>query len=150
MGIIISSFRGCGKQYLIDEVGSNLKIADIGPFFNSMDASEYVDKVVTAVNMYDIVFMSYTFDVRSELNSRKIHFDFFFPSIDRRPEFIEDLVRDGVPMPVIGDIDRSFESIIESFKESELEYEHKHEMSGKGHYLLNDELIQRYIQECEK
>ena len=95
MGIIISSFIGCGREYLKNIYGKKAKIFDVADEMGINDSSnqdlleECYNKVMSVVDDYDIVFIPSSKNVREIFNEHNVDYDIFYPSVERRNEFIE-------------------------------------------------------------
>lgn len=145
MGIIVSTFVGCGKTSLMAEMQGKIRIRDCGPYNEDTDLEEYVSEAVELSNSNDIVFVSSSEDVRNKLDSMGVDFDLFYPTKERRIEMLEGQVSKRTPMAQIALYDRNFNAAVEALDSSELEHEHKHLLGEKGEFLSNNELITRYI-----
>ena len=89
MGILISSFPGCGKSYLMNTHGNKAKMLDATTMMGEGQEGEYnynlwVDNIMDVVDDYDIVFVPVAEKLLEALNNRKIDYDIFYPSKDRR------------------------------------------------------------------
>ena len=149
MGIIIRSFPGCGKTYLTNTHGDKVKILNAGIDFveqnGEYDYNLFVDKVMEVVGDYDIVFIPSGKGFLSAFDSRNIDYDLFYPSKERRGEFIENAVRKRLPHYSIMTLDRDFNEHIDRFDAIEAENCYKHKMPEQGHFLGTDSAIMQYI-----
>ena len=146
MGILISSFIGCGKTYLINSQGNKAKIFDAGKeLINDEDYDSFVDKVMDIVDEYDIVFIPADEEVLDAFNEKNIDYDLFYPSKERRGEIIENCVRKRENHNTIMMLDRNFDKNIDRFDSIETENCYKHKMPEKGHFIGNDGAIMQYI-----
>lgn len=150
MGIIVSTFVGCGKSTFIAEMHNKMKLHDCGPYTEDTDLDAYVSEAVDLSNSNDIVFISASSDVREKLDKLGVDFDLFYPSKNRRLELIEGQVSKRTPMAQIAIYDRYFNDTVDAMDDSELEHEHKHVLSEKGEYFSNNELITRYVETLNK
>ena len=57
MGIIVSSFIGCGREYLKNTHGNKVKIYDAVEQLSKNDAETYFNTVMSVVDDNDIVFI---------------------------------------------------------------------------------------------
>lgn len=141
MGIIISSFLGCGKTFLTNTYGDKVKILDATGF----NKESMVDEVMGQVDKYDIVFIPSDNETRSMFNDRKIDYDVFYPSSDRRNEFIENQVRKRSKPDVIRAFDNDFGKMVSEIDNSEAENCYKHKLSNFGEFIGNNNMIMQYI-----
>lgn len=151
MGIIISSFPGCGKTYLENTNRGKVKILVADSFAPNGDniVKEYADFVMEHVGEYDIVFISSEEDILEEFNERNIDYDLFYPSKERRKEFLENYVRKRVKSTDIMKLDRDFDKNIDRFDAIEADNCYKHKMEEQGHFIGNDAAIMQYINNVE-
>jgi len=154
MGIIISSFTGCGREYLKNIYGDKVKIFDAVAEFplTNIDETENNDalescfnKVMTSVDDNDIVFIGASTAIRNYFNENNVDYDLFYPSADRRGEFIENLVRKRTPPKEIQKLDRNFEKWVQAIDDDESPNCYKHKLTNKGEYIGNTPIIMQYI-----
>ena len=155
MGIIISSFIGCGREYLKNTYGDKVKIFDAIESIPlvldengkaSDDVLEsYYNEVMDSVDDNDIVFIGSSEDVRNYFNSKDVDYDLFYPSAERRGEFIENQVRKRTNPKVIQSLDRNFEKWVKAIDDDESTNCYKHKLSNKGEYIGNTPIIIQYI-----
>ena len=150
MGIIISSFIGCGREYLKNTHGDKAKIFDaveeITLTENTQDALEnYYNRVMDIIGDYDIVFIGTLSSIRDIFNIHKVDYDIFYPSVGRRGEFIENQVRKRTKPDVIRMLDKNFEKWVNEIDEDESPNCYKHKLSKQGEYIGNEPSIIQYI-----
>ena len=155
MGIIVSSFPGCGKHYLMNTHGDKVKMLNAGqelmhtgePTTDEFgyDYNLFVDAVMKVVDDYDIVFIPTGKEFLDVFNKRNIDYDLFYPSKDRRKEFLENFVRKRVPSRDIMMLDRDFDKEIDRLDSIESENCYKHQMPELGHFIGNDGAIMQYV-----
>lgn len=149
MGIIISSFPGCGKSYLTNTHGDKVKILNAKKDFVEQEGEYnydlFVDKVMENIGEYDIIFIPSDEKILTTFNERNIDYDLFYPSKERRGEFIENFVRKRAPRNDIMMLDRDFDKNVDMFDGIEAENCYKHKLSEQGHFLGNDGAIMGYI-----
>ena len=143
MGIIISSTLGCGKDELINEYSDKIKIDDISDI--EID-DEFINKVNDLSDDNDILFVGSSNDVIDKLTESKIDFDLFYPSKERRMEFIENQVKIRAPFDVIRNLDMNFTKDVNRIDSIESENAYKHKMLNKGEYIYNNNKILKYIE----
>ena len=147
MGIIISSFKGCGRSTFIEENSGKVKIYDASQA-NPQDDEELeglVNKVMDAVNDNDIVFIDSSELTREAFNERGIDYDIFYPSKERRGEFIENLVRKRAGSKEIMEMDRHFDKLIKEIDDDESENCYKHKLSNTSEFIGNSPIIEQYV-----
>ena len=154
MGIIISSFNGCGREYFKNIYGKKVKIfdaveetplTDVDDTTNQDLLEECYNKVMSVVDNYDIVFIDASTSVREYFNEKGVDYDLFYPSAERRGEFIENLVRKRVPPKEIQKLDRNFEKWVQAIDDDESANCYKHKLANKGEYIGNTPIIMQYI-----
>ena len=145
MGIIVSSFVGCGKHFMMSSNHEGIKIVDCGEIDEDTDIDGYIEKAVGENVWNDITFVSYSEAVRDALCEKGIDFDVFYPSLDRKNELIELQVAKRTKPSAIAMFDHMYEKMVESIEARDNEHEHKHCLSNKGEFLGNNELILKYF-----
>lgn len=149
MGIIISSFKGCGREYLKREYGDKVKIFDAVeqiPLGNDADLEGYVNVIMSLVDDNDIVFIDSSRKVREAFDEKGIDYDVFYPSKDRRGEFLENQVKKRAKPNEIMELDRDFEKLVNEINNSSSSNCYKHKLSNFGEFIGNTPIILRYIQ----
>jgi hypothetical protein len=109
------------------------------------DYNIWVDNIMNVVGDYDIVFIPVAEKLLETLNNRNIDYDIFYPSKDRRKEFLENMVRKRAFRNDIMTIDRDFDKIVDRIDAIESDNCYKHKMSEGGHFIGNDSSIMQYI-----
>lgn len=148
MGIIISSFIGCGREYLKNTYGDKVKVFDAVaeiPLQDDTSLEIYYNKVMSSVDDNDIVFIGASEKVRGYFNINKVDYDLFYPSEERRGEFIENAVRKRVPPKEIQKLDKNFNKWIKAIDDDESPNCYKHKLTNKGEYIGNTPIIMQYI-----
>ena len=154
MGIIISSFVGCGREYLKNTHGNKVKIfdavdeiplTDVDGATNQDLLEEYYNKVMSVVDDYDIVFIPSAKSVRDVFNDNGVDYDIFYPSADRRKEFIENQVRKRTKPNVIRTLDKNFEKWVDEIDDDESPNCYKHKLNNQGEFIGNEPAIMQYI-----
>lgn len=154
MGIIISSFIGCGKEYFKNTYGDKVKIfdavekiplTDVDGKTNADLLDGYVNSVMNVVDENDIVFIESSRTVREAFNERNIDYDVFYPAKERRGEFIENQVRKRIKPNIIRDLDKNFEKWIDDIENDESTNSYKHKLSNQGEFIGNSPIIMQYI-----
>jgi len=146
MGIIISSFVGCGRTFFKNEFGDKIKIADAC----DKAPSEILDYVSAVIDENDVVFIPSSLDIRTIFNENKIDYDVFYPSKERRNEFIEALVRKHVNSKNIMDFDRNFDQEINEIDGDRSKNCYKHKLSNAGEFIGNYPTILQYVDSLKK
>ena len=151
MGIIISSFIGCGREYLKNIYGKKAKIFDVVDEMGINDSSnqdlleECYNKVMSVVDDYDIVFIPSSKNVREIFNEHNVDYDIFYPSVERRNEFIENQVRKRTKHDVIRKLDKNFEEWVNEIDDDESPNCYKHKLNKQGEFIDNEPTIMSYI-----
>ena len=154
MGIILSSFRGCGREFLKNTHGDKVKIydaiadipaTDIEGKTNQDLLEEYYNKVMDNVDSYDIVFIDSSTGIRDTFNEHGVDYDVFYPSKERRGEFIENQVRKRAKPEVIRSLDKNFEKWVQEIDDDEAPNCYKHKLSNMGEFIGNSPIIMQYI-----
>lgn len=146
MGIILSAFKGCGKTYLKNVYGDKVKIADLTEEYSEgMDYDKLIDKTMSVVADNDIVFVGCDTSTRNTLNERNIDYDIFYPSIERKNEFLENFVRKHESPNIIRELDRYFDEIVKSIDSEEADCCYKHKLNNFGEFIGNSPVIMQYI-----
>jgi hypothetical protein len=154
MGIIISSFIGCGREYFKNIYGKKVKIFDtveeipltsVDGTTNQDLLEECYNKVMSVVDKYDIVFIPSSKGVRSIFNEHNVDYDIFYPSSERRGEFIENQVIKRTNPKIIRELDKNFEEWVDDIDNDESQNCYKHKLSNKGEYIGNNPQIMSYI-----
>jgi hypothetical protein len=154
MGIIVSSFKGCGREFIKNTHGDKVKIFDAVAEIPVVDEDGksgadllegYVNKVMGVVEENDIVFIDSSKAVREAFNERGIDYDVFYPSKERRGEFIENQVRKRTKPTEIRDFDKNFEKWVEEIDFDEHENCYKHKLTNQGEFIGNAPVIMQYI-----
>lgn len=114
------------------------------------DYNIWVDNIMGIVDDYDIVFIPVAERLLEVLNNRKIDYDIFYPSKDRRKEFLENMVRKRALRNDIMMLDRDFDKIVDRIDEIEAENCYKHKMEEQGHFIGNDAAIMQYINNIDQ
>lgn len=142
MGIIISSFVGCGKTFLTNTYGNKVKIFDA----TNLNGENIVDEVMSLVDEYDIVFIPSDDKIREKFNENNIDYDVFYPAKGRRGEFIENQVRKRTNPSDIRYLDKNFESLIQVIDNEESPNCFKHKLSNFGEFIGNAPIILQYLE----
>ena len=147
MGIILSCFKGCGKTYFQNLYGKDVKTIDLGKEYDKeSNYDDFADKVLSASNEYDIVFIESITPQRNALEERNIDYDVFYPSKERRGEFIENCVRKHEKPDIIRELDHNFDKMVDEIENSDAECCYKHKLSNFGSFIGNEPIIMQYVQ----
>ena len=154
MGIIVSSFIGCGREFFKNVYGDKIKIfdavdeiplTDIDGKINSDLLDGYVNETLNATNNSDIVFIDFSNTVRNAFDERNIDYDLFYPSKERKNEFIENQVIKRTKPKDIQTLDRNFEKWVDEIDDDKTDNCYKHKLANKGEFIGNTPLIMQYI-----
>lgn len=158
MGIIISSFIGCGREYFKNIYGKKVKIFDtveeipltsVDGTTNQDLLEECYNKVMSVVDNYDIVFIPSSSDMRGIFNEHNTDYDIFYPSSERRGEFIENQVIKRTNPKVIRELDKNFEEWVDDIDNDESQNCYKHKLNNKWEFIGNSPIIMQYINSLE-
>jgi hypothetical protein len=141
MGIIISGFKGCGRTYFTEVNNDKVKIFEKRGSLKNDD----IDEIMNIVNDHDIIFIDSDSKTRELLENRNIDYDVFYPSKERRGEFIENQVKKHSPMNEIRELDSNFDKWIEEIDDDDSENCHKHKMNEKGLFIGNTQVIMEFM-----
>ena len=141
MSIIVSAFKGCGRTFFMEANNDKVKIFEKR---GSLENDE-LDEIMNTLNDYDIVFIDSDEKTRTLLEDRNIDFDVFYPSKERRGEFIENEVRKKTPMKDIRELDINFDKWIDQIDNDTSENCHKHQLKNYNQFIGNNQLIIDYI-----
>ena len=154
MGIIISCFTGCGREFLKNTHGDKVKIfdavaemplTDVDGKVNGDLLESYFNKVMSIVDENDIVFVDASTAVRDKLNENNVDYDVFYPSFERRGEFIENQVRKRTNPKIIRSLDKDFEKWVKEIDDDESPNCYKHKLNNQGEFIGNAPIIMQYI-----
>lgn len=145
MGIIVSSFIGCGKTYLFNIIKDKAKLYDATLYEGREVNEHYVDYVLEQTDTHDIVFISSNKNIRELFNKRNVDYDVFYPSVERRQEFIENQVVKRSSPNIIRQLDQNFNTWVDEIDNDESPHCYKHKLAEKGHFLGNDGALMNYI-----
>lgn len=145
MGIILSSFTGCGREFLKNTYGDKVKIFDAVETNLSEQDEEFFDLIMSQVDDNDIVFIPSSEGVRQIFNERNVDYDVFYPSKERRGEFIENQVRKRSNPKIIQNLDKNFDKWVQEIDDDESPNCYKHKLSNMGEFIGNSPIIMQYI-----
>ena len=132
MGIVIVSTLGCGKTYLKNIVKDKVKTQDF-----EFSEGTSIDDAIELIDENDITFVPYSKDNVNMLEESSIDYDLFYPSEERRIEFITNAVGKRMKGKDISVLDKSFDSTIDEIESLELEHGYLHKLNNQGEFLGN-------------
>ena len=132
MGIVIVSTLGCGKTYLKNIVKDKVKTQDF-----EFSEGTSIDDAIELIDENDITFVPYSKDNVNMLEESSIDYDLFYPSKERRIEFITNAVGKRMKGKYISVLDKSFDSTIDEIESLELEHGYLHKLNNQGEFLGN-------------
>lgn len=146
MGVIVSGFPGCGRQYLKTNCRDGITVENVKVSDYDSDGFpyNYVDYVLSIVDKTDIVLISSHPAICEELNSRGVDFNLFYPERSRRNEFVENFVMAHKLAKQIQEIDNKWTEWIDLIEERTLEHCFKHSLS-KGQFIGNFPMMNEYV-----
>lgn len=142
MGIIISCYQGIGATYLINICKDKAKILDA----RGIDEDKLLQAVTDGIAANDIVIIGSSAGIRKIFNEQNVNYDLFYPSKDRRQEFIENMVRKHVSPSAIRNMDMEFDKMIDELDEENSSNVYKHKLVNHGEFLGNNLALRQYIQ----
>ena len=141
MGIIVSTFRGCGRSFFTELYRNKVKVFDK----HRTLGNDELDEIMNVLDDYDIVFVDSSSKTREMLEDRNIDYDVFYPSKDRRGEFIENEVRKRSNPKEIQELDRYFDEWVDDIDDDDSENCHKHKLDAFGHFIGNNAVLMQYV-----
>lgn len=132
MGIVIVSTLGCGKTYLKNIVKDKVKAQDF-----EFSEGTSIDDAIELIDENNITFVPYSKDNVNMLEESSIDYDLFYPSKERRIEFITNAVGKRMKGKDISVLDKSFDSTIDEIESLELEHGYLHKLNNQGEFLGN-------------
>lgn len=145
--ILISAFPGMGKTYAFNTLGKQIKIvdSDSSKFDKTNFPKNYVEHIKESIPDNDIIFISSHKEVRDALEFENIDFDLFYPSKDRRNEFLENYVTRHSPRELIMKIDNNWNEWIDEIERNDNKNCHLHCLSHTGEFIGNNPMIMSYV-----
>ena len=86
-----------------------------------------------------------TIEPQSKFNENKVDYDVFYPSKERRGEFIENQVRKRARPNDIRDMDKNFEKWVQEIDDDDSPNCYKHKLVEQGEFIGGVPAIMRYI-----
>lgn len=132
---------------MFNELNGKIKImdSDSSKFDKADFPRNYIEHIKENIDNVDIMFISSHEDVRNALENEDIDFDLFYPSIDRKLEFLENYVKRRSNREFIMKVDANWKEWIEGIENNSLKHCHIHKLN-RGEFLMNNDLLNRYIQ----
>lgn len=154
-GIIIMGFPGCGKQTFFDESHKNyppkVTMTNVSP--NDCEPQNFEEDFVRLVNekveKYDVVFVPFDNMIMRILHQNAIDYDLFYPERKRRPEFLQNFVRQKRDAKENQRIDYKWMDWIDMAENETSEYCHKHQLK-RDEYIGNNPMIIEYVNSLQK
>lgn len=147
---------GCGKEYFTNTNAKKAKIFDAATMMKDftddgiINYALYADAIKEKTNEYDVVFVPTEVGLLGTLCEKEIDFDLFYPSVERRGEFIENQVRKHSDPKFIREMDKSFADWVDDLDTADNEHCFKHRMDNQGEYIGNNPMIMTYIDSLGK
>lgn len=147
MGIIVSSFPGCGKRYLYDSFKDKIRIiySDSNKFDKNNFSDNFINYIKRNIENTDIILVPSHKEVRDALIANYIDFDIFYPSKNRRMEFLINYIKNGRLSSSIKKIDENWNQWISEIENEPSNFCCKHELKNEGDFIGNDSQIIKYI-----
>ena len=83
--------------------------------------------------------------MRDGFNDNGVDYDIFYPSADRRKEFIENQVRKRTKPNIIRTLDKNFEKWVDEIDDDESPNCYKHKLNNQGEFIGSEPAIMQYI-----
>lgn len=150
---IISAFPGCGKTVATNAFGGQVEIidSDSSNFPKDKFPGNYMDEIENRIGTCDVLFVSSHESVREELDKRKIRYTLYYPSEDRRNEFLENYVKRRSKPELIQKIDKNFLTWIHDIDGMESDYCQRIRLGQAGQFIGNEQhfrdLVERIASE---
>ena len=148
-------FPGCGKQTFYDDSYKNYPpkatMTTANPDVCDSRNFEYdfVRLVNEKVDGFDVVFVPFDNRIMRILHQNAIDYDLFYPDRKRRPEFLQNFVRQKRDVKEIRKIDHKWTDWIYMAENETSEYCHKHQLDV-NEYIGNNPMIVEYINSLKK
>lgn len=150
---IISAFPGCGKTVATRMFGDQIDIidSDSSSFPKDKFPKNYIDEIENRIGTCDVLFISSHKHVRDELDKRKIRYTLYYPSENRRNEFLENYVKRRSKPELIKKIDENFNAWIREIDDMESDYCQRIKLGEIEQFIGNEQhfrnLIERIVSE---
>lgn len=140
---VISAFPGCGKSTAYMKLKSELDVLDSdSSTFDKKDfPNNYIKHIEDNMGKVDIIFISSHETVRKALIEKGIPFYVYYPSKERKKEFLELYERRGNDDNFIKILNNNFDNFIDSIENDKSENSIKIKLNNEGDFILNDELF---------
>jgi hypothetical protein len=124
---------------------AEMPLTDVDGKVNEELLESYFNKVMSVIDENDIVFVGTDTSVRNKFNENGIDYDIFYPSVERRGEFIENQVRKRANPKDIRNLDKNFKDWVEEIDNDESKNCYKHKLNAQGEFIGNAPIIMQYI-----
>ena len=149
-GIIIMGFPGCGTQTFYNSANESYPpkatMTGVDPRdCNPQDfAEDFIRLLNEKVDNYDVVFVPFDSGIMRILHQNAIDYDLFYPDKTRRPEFLQNFVKQKRNLNDIRKIDHKWLDWQKLIEIETSEYCHKHCLK-RDEYIGNNPMILEYI-----
>lgn len=147
---IISAFPGCGKTTAflhLNKTEISVLDSDSSKFDKSDFPNNYIEHIKENIGKVDIIFVSSHQTVRDALTLNGIDYALYYPSIERKNEFMMLYSQRGNDERFIKMLSDNFEGFIENIENND-----KHNkicLNEEGSFILNHNSFKRMIKEIE-
>ena len=150
--IIVSAFPGMGKSYAYNLLKNDIKVldSDSSKFDKDNFPWNYIEHIKDNIDNCDIIFVSSHKEVRDALNNEGIDFDLFYPSKERRNEFLQNYVSRHSPRDLIMKIDNNWSKWIDEIENENNPHCHLHCLSEQGQFIGNNPMIMQFVAQVKK
>lgn len=144
--IIISAFPGCGKTTATRKLKEQLTLidSDSSTFDKMYFPSNYIEHIKSQMGKQEIIFVSSHETVRRALEAEGIEYFLFYPSLNRKEEFLDLYYNRGNNETFINVLDKNFENFIGSCENANTP--HKIILKKEGEFLLNNLTFMKLIE----
>lgn len=150
--IIVSAFPGMGKTYAFNLLKNKIKVldSDSSKFDKANFPQNYIEHIKSSIKDNDLIFVSSHEEVRNALENEGIDFDLFYPSKDRRNEFLENYVARRSNRNFIMKVDNNWNNWIDGIENDTNTHCHLHCLSRNGQFIGNNPMIMTYVSQVEE
>lgn len=145
--IIVSAFPGMGKSYAYNLLKNDIKVldSDSSKFDKDNFPWNYIEHIKDNIDNCDIIFVSSHKEVRDALDNEGIDFDLFYPSKERRNEFLQNYVSRHSPRDLIMKIDNNWSKWIDEIENEDNPHCHLHCLREQEQFIGNNPMIMQFV-----
>ena len=140
---IICAFPGCGKTTAYESIKHRIKCidSDSSKFHGEgmTFPDDYIAHIKENIGKVEIIFASSHKEVRDALAKEKIPFILYFPTKNRRIEFVTNIVARGSKRDLVQKIDKNFDEWVDSIENDDNQYMQGVRLPEAGQFLGNEQ-----------